>query len=1348
MEKKSMNQSSIKTYFRADVSALFRQYTNITQSILFLMCLSVFPMGQAWSQSLNLHIDSPAPNTCVPNNPALQPGGSPDQPGNFIPSSVPLSFRVTEPNGDDVTMTATVNGVPVELTSNTVFTDGPGIETLVDYYAISADQVNDGLGLVFTLTAQSPAGSVSDTVTFDLDRTPPSLEFTPAQLALYASCDASAEQLMNTVIPTVNDDFDPSPTITSNDQSESCTFTRIFTVNDHCGEGNAQEIYFQINKPSPQAAEIYFSGAENGEFYLEAYSYFGTNDTSCFTTTGTLSVDGNPPVEITTGSFFESPGSYVLDVSASDCAGNTYTDTARFDLLEKPFAATGGPYQGQQGQVLTLDGGDSFCPPELGGIIEYAWDFDLLNDGDGGYLNFGAQVDFVDQNGEPFDDGIYQVGLRITTQAGQVEYDNVEVVINDAPPVCDAGGPYEIQQGLFLTFDGSNSSSGTASEPILAYRWHFGEFPGDLNEQFAPNLTAPEHFYLNEGDYTVTLTAYDIDSECSAQAQVTVLDVEPVVRDLRIVGAEPFVEGSLLQFSAGTTSAGSNAEPIIQFIWSWDDGTPDTASLLGDELRNPNHRFMDSGNFNVCLTVDDSDSLVTGCIPVVIEDLRPIARLSGDLFAIEGESARFSIAGTRSGGAADPLSYALIDWGDGSTIQRIDDFNQTDLSHIFEANGTLTITMTLFDEEEDQPTIAQIEIYVDDVSPSPVLSSPFIREDGVDVPTNAQEGQEVMWSAAQSIAGAPSDPISRYRWDWGDGSPIEEGPEVERSHTYADNGNYLIYLTAIDSDESPSTISRFVNVANRAPFNTNISTASNTVDFGEQVRFEVTYEDVPNDFVTVSWRMGEGQTFGNQRVVNHTYRELGQFTVRATLRDEDGGEAVVTYEIEVTPAGPRILVPSFDSIAEGELLSFELELRAAETNNGSLDGPVEMRVLQAPQGMEFIALESANPTLSSRFRVEWLADSGSAGMHPFKLLAQSPSGISRYFEQAIEVTEAQEHILASLGGSVEHASLSLFKYQSDVSRESTEIERIAFVDVGRGVGQLLSVRQQYFVTVPHSGHVAVVSENTGSLLRKIPIDGTPYAIAEALDYIWLFDARKAQVFAVDRRLKVYRRSIIGDFSDAVMAAQGINTEAGERIVILSNRNELLLLDPEAYISNQPSRAVLARLSLNDNENFGEQPTNHHRSAVMGELSLSDEHGLIAHNGKSIYKLNMDSLKQDELQATWILRPQASIRALAIHQNQLWSASGQGLRRYNWPVDGSGLMPDSEAGYTREAGTVIDLNQQSSVLSFPESLFGEPILITANPRQIMHMSSQSLRQVLSTPDLNPQRLLVLTRDTRQ
>lgn len=77
---------------------------------------------------------------------------------------MPLSFSIAEPSGDDVTLSATVNGNPVTLTNQTVFTDGPNIDTVINFYAIEANQVEDGTNLLLVLTAQSPAGTVSDSL--------------------------------------------------------------------------------------------------------------------------------------------------------------------------------------------------------------------------------------------------------------------------------------------------------------------------------------------------------------------------------------------------------------------------------------------------------------------------------------------------------------------------------------------------------------------------------------------------------------------------------------------------------------------------------------------------------------------------------------------------------------------------------------------------------------------------------------------------------------------------------------------------------------------------------------------------------------------------------------------------------------------------------------------------------------------------------------------------------------------------------------------------------------------------------------------------------------------------------
>ena len=1302
--------------------------------LIFTLCaLSVILGGgsPAWAQSgLSLTIDSPAPGGCVANSPPIQPGGGPGEAPNFFPSDLAFTFTVIEPNGDDVTLTAFIDGLEVELNSNTVFSSGPGVPTTINYLAVIGSEVSDAENLTLTLTATSPAGEVSDSVTLDLDRTPPLITFTPEQVALLSACDADALNLINSINPTVADEFDPAPLLTVETYLDSCDITRVFTATDHCGEeGNTQEIFFQMKLPSSTPANIYFSGAEDGEFYLQTYSYFGVQDESCFDVNATLTLDDAQARQIANGTFIDTPGAYVLTVSAEDCAGTVFSERAGFDILPQPYAEASGPYQGEQGEVITLDGAQSFCPPELGGITEYAWDFDLTDDGDGGYRYLGEAVDFVKSDGSSYDDGVYNVGLRVTTSSGEVRYDNAQVIVSDAPPRCDPGGPYEVQQGRFLTLDGGASAPGSPDEPILAYLWDFGEYEGDLDQQFAPNLTQPEYFYSDEGEYTVTLTAYDIDSECTAETTVTVTDVSPEVRDLSVVDAAPYLEGIPLTFSSGTTTAGSPAEPLILFSWDWGDGEV-TQSNPGESLRRPTHTFIDSGEFNVCLTVNDEDSDDTGCLAVVIEDLKPIARFDGGSFAIEGSEAFFSIEGTRAGGDADPLSYATVEWGDGTTT-RVEDFSQTDLTHTFESDGNLTIRFSVFDEEEDDPTIVEFEVYVDDVSPRAEISQ---------LSLTVEEGLASSWSASNSTPGAPTDPISGYTWDWGDGE-TSVGEDV--SHTYADDGTYLLRLTVEDSDGSLSTTSRFITVINRAPFDGVILADSTRLDYGEPARFEVDFSDVPNDTVSIFWRMGSGGvTYTNRRVVNHVYREIGIFTIRVLLTDDDGGESEVSLDVEVTPAGPRVLIPEIDEVAEGDALSFGVELRAAETSEGGVDGPVELRVLRAPLGMTWTQVESANPQFSNQFTFNWATSAGDAGEHLVRVLGVSPAGIERITERVIRVTEAREVYLATLGGSSERATFSLFSYPSDRRTRQARLERTSNVELGQGVGHMLLERDQYFVSVPQSGKVAVLSALTGDLLRLIPVGREPYALASSAGYIWGFDGRTANLFAVDRRLKIYRRSSIDELRGHIISALGVQTQVGDRIAALSSRGELMLLNPEAFVSNQPSRAVTHRIDLSALTQVAPSTSSVGR-AVGGGLFQSESGLLIAFTTRGAVGFKLNEINDASLSPLWALKSAASISALTAHRGYLWSTSSQGLRRFDWPTDGQGLAPDAP----HAAEVILDLNQLSTIQAMPSPLMGESTLITATSRQLTHISSESLRPLITTVGVNIQRLLITERDTR-
>ena len=127
--------------------------------ILCALGLVITSRSPVWAQAnLSLSIDSPQPGGCVANSPPLQPGGGPGEDPNFLPSNLNFTFTFTEPNGDDVTLTARIDGVEVELNSNTVFSDGPNVPTTITYLSVIGTEVEDAVGTTLTLTASSPAG--------------------------------------------------------------------------------------------------------------------------------------------------------------------------------------------------------------------------------------------------------------------------------------------------------------------------------------------------------------------------------------------------------------------------------------------------------------------------------------------------------------------------------------------------------------------------------------------------------------------------------------------------------------------------------------------------------------------------------------------------------------------------------------------------------------------------------------------------------------------------------------------------------------------------------------------------------------------------------------------------------------------------------------------------------------------------------------------------------------------------------------------------------------------------------------------------------------------------------------
>ena len=172
-----------------------------------------------------------------------------------------------------------------------------------------------------------------------------------------------------------------------------------------------------------------------------------------------------------------------------------------------PIADPGGPYDGQPGQPLTLDGSGSSDPNE--DVLTYAWDF-----GDGGMGTGVAPIHTFAV------DGTYTVTL--TVNDGQVDSLAATTTVSIATPpanrapTADAGGPYSGDTGVEVAFDGGASSDPDGD--TLSYSWDFGD--GQVG-----NGVTPSHVYTVAGAYTVSLSVNDGEFDSSVvMTEVTIRD--------------------------------------------------------------------------------------------------------------------------------------------------------------------------------------------------------------------------------------------------------------------------------------------------------------------------------------------------------------------------------------------------------------------------------------------------------------------------------------------------------------------------------------------------------------------------------------------------------------------------------------------------------------------------------------------------------------------------------------------------------------------------------------------------------------------------------------------------------
>ncbi len=825
-----------------------------------------------------------------------------------------------------------------------------------------------------------------------------------------------------------------------------------------------------------------------------------------------------------------------------------------------------------------------------------------------------------------------------------------------AEPTCLITAEETWPEGTKLTLSAEDSST-TEEDPFTECIWNFGDNSSTSINSYQTGKTKTHSYPAvdltnrTESDpqfdtYTVTLQLTTQSGQtCEAQKTVHITDASPIVNLILpsitvkneagedVVLPDTALEGQLAEFDGSYSNVGATTDPITKYVWEFARGT-NIADATNDDDQNSivSYAYEDDGNYEVCLTVYDTDSSSTACKPLVVRDLSPIPAFTfTPSIAFEGDVISFNASASQPGGPADLIPATggyEWDFGDQSATEYTD---TPYVSHSYSNYGPYTVTLIVHDED----STAQIthDININDVSPVAALSLT-----GTNVYGHGQEMQPLTLDASASRPGADCDPIVKYSWDFGDGTTAETvTPTTE--HEWPDNGDYNVSVTVYDQDGSRSTKTERVTIDNIAPvisisapgIEGNRLTAEQNIPF----TLKLNVIDAPGDsHPSTVWNMGDGTTYSDQLEVTHQYTQQGSFNVVVTANDRDGGEAQTTLTVQVAKGLPRFEAIGDQNATEGQ--PYHLEITVYPSGS---DGPLAIEKQILPNGM---TVDMQNNATSSTILLDWMPTYADAGNHTVQLAAVAPSGLMRTISFTIKVAEAGNAYIATSGGSNHRGIASVYRIERKGSRLMLKLEQT--LELGIGFGDLLEQNGRIFAAVPGSGGVAVIiltPENKWENERWIPTGAGAYALASTKTRLYVANA-------LDHSLSIIDLATLKTITTIACAGEPIALSIADGDLILALRDGTLLRLNSNRLESGLQNAVKAELSL---------------EAPIARV-ISEDHNLYVSHARQVTEidLNLWTESGSPIVAHHPLDQEA--RDLAFSNNQLSIANGANLLHFN------------------------------------------------------------------------------------
>lgn len=409
--------------------------------------------------------------------------------------------------------------------------------------------------------------------------------------------------------------------------------------------------------------------------------------------------------------------------------------------------------------------------------------------------------------------------------------------------------------------------------PDVAYDWSFGDHGADSH------YANPTHEYNSTGTFHVFLNVTLGTSGASAQTNITVLALPPLLVTASSNASTTTVGGSLV-FSANATGGSGNG-----YVYTWEFG--DNTTGAGQPIT---HTFSHQGNGTVEVSAVDSrgdESHTTLPIEVLRDATAPL-RVTATANASSttvGGSLTFRANATGGSGHGYVYSWEFGDNSSGSGEPVAHQF-------LHQGNGTVLVTVVDSGGHAGHATVP--------------ISVRLLREPLKVVATSNRSSTPVGGSITfDAVASGGSGLGYTYLWDFGDNQSAT-GAQV--GHRFASQGNGSVWVDVTDSDGNVAHATLAISVDRVVvpqPLTVVAEVSASHTTEGGVLWFNATAAGGSGSGYEYTWYFGDNTT-GAGSSTFHQFTVQGNGTVIVTVVDSAGDEAhaVLTVAVYAAASGP------------------------------------------------------------------------------------------------------------------------------------------------------------------------------------------------------------------------------------------------------------------------------------------------------------------------------------------------------------------------------------------------------------------------------------------------------------